>query len=105
MILDETELKLKEDIDIIFSGGYDDKLSPEQIDYIKKLSFLYNHLEINIDSVTFTYNDVKFKISGIGEIPDVYRKHDVLSALRNSDEFKSAYLSFCREYKISNILD
>ena len=34
--LDETELKLKEDIDIIFNGGYDNKFPPDQIEYIKR---------------------------------------------------------------------
>lgn len=104
-MLDETELKLKEDIDKIFNGEYDKHFSPEQVEYIKKMSFLYNHLESDwTDSVTFTYNNVKFKISGISEIPGEYAKEQVLHTLKESPEFKSAYQSFCRDRKIDKIL-
>jgi hypothetical protein len=87
--LDETELKLKEDIDIIFSGGYDDKFSTEQIEFIKQLSFLYNHIDIEDSSIVFKYDNVKFQIIGFNELPSDLQKEHTLHLIRNSDEFKS----------------
>lgn len=103
MKLDETELKLKEDIDKIFSGEYDKHFSVEQVEYIKMMSFLYNHLGLEADSVTFTYNDVKFRITGILEIPDAFRKDHVIHALKGSSDFKLAYQSFCRNWKLGSL--
>jgi len=121
MKLDETELKLKKDIDIIFNGGYDDKPTTDflnhleltrmfvrsesdQIEYIKQLSFLYNHIDIEDNSLVFKYDNVKLKINGISELPPDFQKEHTMHLIRNSDEFKSAYTQFSRDYKIEKLL-
>jgi len=104
MKLDETELKLKEDIDIIFNGGYDDDFLSDQIEYIKQISFLYNHIDIEDNSLVFKYDNMKLKINGISELPPDFQKEHTMHLIRNSDEFKSAYTQFSRDYKIKNFL-
>lgn len=105
--LDETELKLKEDLDVIFSGGYD-KLSKEQVEYCKEFSFLYNHTTFEDRDIIFSYNNLKFKISNVPEedvfLSDQMIKDQVLYQLRSSEEFKMAYKQFVRDYKIDKIL-
>ena len=102
--LDETELKLKEDIDIIFNGGYDDKFPPDQIEYIKQLSFLYNHIDVEDGLIVFKYDNMKLQILGVDELPSDFQKEHTLHLIRNSDEFKSAYTQFSRDNKIEKIL-
>jgi hypothetical protein len=104
MKLDETGLKLKEDIDIIFNGGYDDDFLSDQIEYIKQISFLYNHIDIEDNSLVFKYDNMKLKINGISELPPDFQKEHTIHLIRNSDEFKSAYTQFSRDYKIKNLL-
>ncbi len=106
--LDETELKLKEDLDVIFSGGYDSKLSKEQIEYCKEFSFLYNHITFEGRDIIFFYEELKFKIKSVPEedifLPNQMIKDQMFYSIRNSDEFKSAYKQFIRNYKIEKIL-
>ena len=111
--LDETELKLKEDLDVIFSGGYDNiilpsfttKLSKEQVEFCKELSFLYNHIVFEDRDIIFSYNNLIFKISNVPE-GDMFLmlKDQVFYSIRNSEEFKMAYKKFVRDYKIDKIL-
>ena len=113
--LDETELKLKEDLDVIFSGGYDSnnplttgKLSKEQVEYCKELSFLYNHTTFDNKDIIFSYNNLKFKISNVPEgdmfLSNQMIKDHILHQLRSSEEFKMAYKQFTRDYKIGKII-
>jgi hypothetical protein len=106
--LDETELKLKEDLHVIFSGGYDSKLSKEQVEYCKEFSFLYNHIVFENRDIIFSYNNLNFKISNVPEedifLPNQMIKDQFLYQLRSSEEFKTSYKQFLRDYKIDKIL-
>jgi hypothetical protein len=106
--LDETELKLKEDLHVIFSGGYDSKLSKEQVEYCKEFSFLYNHTAFEGRDIIFSYNNLNFKISNVPDedifLPVQMIKDQMFYSLRNSEEFKMAYKQFIRDYKISKII-
>ena len=106
--LDETELKIKEDIDVIFSGGYDKGLTKEQVEYCKEFSFLYNHITFEGRDLVFKYGGFNLKISNIPDeelfVTTDMIKDQVLYSLRNSDEFKSAYKQFIRDYKIEKLL-
>ena len=104
MILDETELKIKEDIDIIFNGGYGDMFDVEKIETLKEFSFLYNNITIEYKSVVFSYNETKFKVTDIHHLPEEFRKDHVLYHIRASEEFKSSFKSFCRDWKINKIV-
>jgi hypothetical protein len=109
MKLNEVELKLKEDIEVIFSGGYDDSLSPEQVEYCKVMSFLYNHIRFESGDIIFFYDDINLKIRDV-DMDDfslymgVNPKDHIISLIKNTEEFKSAYNRFLRDRKINNIL-
>lgn len=112
MILNETDLKIKEDIDIIFSGGYDNDFSEKEINRIKELSFIYNHTEIKDSSFIFKYNSITITIGGSfkGIIGD-YKNYIniIITELKSYDEFKNEYQSFCKTYNrdkmINKLLD
>jgi len=106
--LDETEIKLKENLDVIFSGGYDSKLSKEQVEYCKEFSFLYNHTTFEGRDIIFSYNNLKFKIKNV-PYEDIFLtnqmiKDQFLYQLRSSEEFKMSYKQFLRDYKIDKII-
>jgi hypothetical protein len=108
MNLNETEQKLKDNIEVIFSGGYDDSLSMEQVEYCKMMSFLYNHIGFESGDIIFFYNDIELKIKYV-DIDDflhmgVNPKDHIISLIKNTEEFKSAYNRFLRDRKINNIL-
>jgi hypothetical protein len=68
MKLSDWEEKLVDDIDIIFSGGYNEKFNEEQIEGVKQLSFLLKHIEMVDNSIIFSYDSYKFIIQGIDEL-------------------------------------
>lgn len=110
MILSETELKMKEDINIIFSGGYDNSLTLEQLNMIKRFSFLFNHISYKNYIVTFEYGDYKIGVN----VPDVtilethgwYEelKNYITYSIRHMEGFESAYKQFTRDFKIKSLL-
>jgi hypothetical protein len=106
--LDDTELKLKEDLDVIFSGGYDSELTQLQIEYCKEFSFLYNHIVFEGRDIIFSYNDLNFKIKNVPDedifLPNQMIKDQMFYQIRSSDEFKMAYKQFIRDYKIDKLL-
>ncbi len=106
--LDETELKLKEDLDVIFSGGGYNKLSKEQFEYCKEFSFLYNHTVFECRDIIFSYNNLKFKISNVPEedmfLSNQMIKDQIFYQIRSSQEFKMSYKQFVRDYKIDKII-
>jgi len=109
MILSETELKMKEDINTIFSGGYDKSLTLEQLDMIKRFSFLFNHISYKNYIVTFEYGDYKIGVN----VPDVtilethgwYEelKNYITYSIRHLEGFESAYKQFTRDFKIKSL--
>ena len=109
MILDGTELKIKEDINTIFSGGYDNSLTREQLDMIKRFSFLFNHISYKNYIVTFEYGDYKIGVN----VPDVsilethgwYEelKNYITYSIRHMEGFESAYKQFTRDFKIKSL--
>jgi hypothetical protein len=73
------------------------------------ISFLFNHINFEPDSIIFKYNNVTIKVSNITEIIHsnpfgVNCEDAILSTIRNDEVFKSAYKSFLRDIKIEYIL-
>jgi hypothetical protein len=119
MILDGTELKIKEDINTFFSGGYDNSLTLEQLDMVKRFSFLFNHISYKNYIVTFEYGDYKIPcdlrfLTNCGvNVPDVtilethgwYEelKNYITYSIRHMEGFESAYKQFTRDFKIKSL--
>ena len=66
-----------------------------------EMSFLYNHITIQNDSVVFHYNDSKLNIEGIS----VLTEEVIFSIIKNDKIFKSALAQFLRDRKINIILN
>jgi hypothetical protein len=104
-MLDDTDNYIKDNLQNIIDGKFDDKFDKEQLKMMLEFSFLYNHISFENDSVIFEYNRVKFKISGISEIPGGFAKETITSAIKNDEVFKSALKQFLRDKKINEILE
>jgi hypothetical protein len=108
-MLDDTENYIKDNLQNIIDGKFDDKFSSEQLKMMLEMSFLYNHISVENDSVIFEYNGVKLKINGINDlinsIPISVDKNEIFSMIKNDNIFKSALTQFLRDKKINEILE
>ncbi len=100
----DVDKKIKEDIDDIFSGEYDEFI-PE-IENLKKLSFMYNHLELEDNCLIFRYGEVILKASFSDDLfmTQFSAQEHICYHIQTMPEFESAYKIFCRDYKINGIL-
>lgn len=105
MHLNDTNQFIKDNLQNIIDGKFDDKFSLEQIKMMLEMSFLYNHLRFEIDAILFEYNGFTFKVSGIDSMHHPLSEDEILSIIRKDSVFKSACASFLRDYKIKKILD
>ena len=54
---------LKDNLQNILNGDFDDKFSPDQIGMMVELSFLYNHVKFDDGSFIFEYDDIKLSVN------------------------------------------
>lgn len=104
-MLDDTDNYIKDNLQNIIDGKFDDKFSPEQLKMMLEMSFLYNHISVENDSVIFEYNGIKLKIDGVSKLPGEFAKETVTSTIKNDEVFKSALTQFLRDKKINEILE
>jgi len=104
-MLDDTDNYIKDNLQNILDGKFDDKFEPDQLKMMLEMSFLYNHISSEYDSVIFSYNGVILKISGISELPGGFAKEHIISSIKNDVVFKSALTQFLRDKKINDILE
>lgn len=111
--LDDTDLFIKDNLDWILAGNYDDKFSKEQLDKMIELSFLYNHMVLENDKLTFEYSKWQINLTNLYEQYSelVYQlgregvKNMIITAIISQDEFKLAFKSFLRDRKINKIIE
>ena len=109
-MLDDTENYIKDNLQNIIDGNFDDNFSKEQLKMMLEMSFLYNHISVEIDSVIFEYNGVKLKINGINDLINsaqigIDYKSQIFSTIKSNMIFKSALTQFLRDKKINDILE
>jgi Zn/Cd-binding protein ZinT len=111
--LDDTDLFIKENLDWILAGKYDDSFSKEQLDKMIELSFLYNHITIENDALKFEYDKLQINLTNLYEQYSdlVYQigkegvKNMIITTITSQDNFKSGFKSFIRDKKINKIID
>lgn len=111
--LDDTDLFIKDNLDWILAGNYDDKFNKEQLDKMIELSFLYNHMVLENDKLTFEYSKYQINLTNLYEQYSelVYQlgregvKNMIITAIISQDEFKLAFKSFLRDRKINKIIE
>ena len=111
MILNDTDIYIKENLNKIMNGDWDENFNnKEEIEMLKKTSFLYNHIKIEERCVIFEYCDKKVKYN-FNSDPLDYQMHlgdfstHLISMIRNSEDFISCYTSFLRDWKINKIIE
>jgi hypothetical protein len=112
LLLDDMDIFIKDNLDVILAGDMDDKFNKDQLDKMLEISFLYNHLTFEKDSLTCEYGDVKVRVNNLYEQYSdlVYQigkeavKNMVITTITSQDQFKSAFKSFLRDRKIDKIL-
>jgi hypothetical protein len=108
-MLDDTDNYIKDNLQNIINGEFNDEFSPDQLKMMLETSFLYNHITFENDSVIFEYNGVKLMISGINDFINSILigrdKNDIFSMIKNDNIFKSALTQFLRDKKINEILE
>ena len=110
--LDDTDLFIKDNLDWILAGNYDDKFSKEQLDKMIELSFLYNHITLENDKLTFEYGKLQINLTNLYEQYSdlVYQlgkegvKNMIITTITSQEQFKLAFKSFLRDNKINKIL-
>ena len=110
MKLNDTNLFIKDNLQNIIDGKFDDKFEPDQLKMMLEMSFLYNHITFeSTDSILFKYNDISCKVNGIKEmISSPYNidvENEIFGMIRNAEVFKSSYKQFLRDTKINSILN
>jgi len=110
--LDDTDLFIKNNLDWILAGKYDDKFNKDQLDKMIELSFLYNHMVLENVKLTFEYGKLQIKLTNLYEQYSelVYQigkegvKNMIITTITSQDQFKLAFKSFLRDNKIKKIL-
>ena len=109
--LDDTDLFIKDNLDWILAGNYSDDLSKEQLDKMIELSFLYNHLILENDKLTFEYSKYQINLTNLYEQYSelVYQigkeavKNMIITTITSQEQFKLALKSFLRDRKINKM--
>jgi hypothetical protein len=105
MKLSTTNQTIKDDLQSFVDGIYDGILSPEQLKMALELSFLFNHITTDIDTIIFEYDGFKVKVSGVHDLPYEYAEETVIHTIIKEEGFKSALKQFIRDNRITKLLE
>lgn len=104
MKLSTTNQTIKDDLQSLVDGTYDGILTSEQLKFALELSFLFNHITTDIDTIIFKYDTFKVKFSGVHDLPFEYAEETVIHTILKEVGFKSALKQFIRDNKIEKLL-
>lgn len=104
MKLSTTNQTIKEDLQSLVDGKYEGILSTEQLKMALELSFLFNHITTDIDTIIFEYDTFKVKVSGVHDLYHEYAEETIIHTIIKEDGFKSALKQFIRDNKITKLL-
>ena len=107
-MIDNTDKYLRDNLDNIMKGEWDDHFNEEQLDQARKMSFLLNHITQNERTIVFEYNGIKLSCpleDPMELIFGIDQKSHLISQIKNTDIFLDAYKSFLRDWKIGKILE
>jgi hypothetical protein len=111
MELDSTDSYLKDNLENIMNGEWDDQLDKDQLEMANKNSFILNNIIIENKCAIFEYADQKIKFDFQNQDPSDFALYGldlysyVITNIRNSDIFMSAYTAFKRDWKINKIIE
>jgi hypothetical protein len=102
--LNDTNIFIKNNLQNIIDGKFDDKFGPDHLKMVLELSFLFNHTKIDKYYIIFEYNGVTLKINAYESHRLLQSEEEIISFIRNEETFKSCYNSFLRDVKINQII-
>jgi len=101
--MDLTDIYIKDNLENIVSGKWDNDFTAEEIKNLIERSFILNHIKIEYGFVVFSFNDLTIKIMGSQDIPTEDSIELIISSIKDDDLFRLALSSFLREWKINNL--
>jgi hypothetical protein len=110
MELDSIDNYIKDNLENIMNGLWDEQFDVEGLEEVKKMSFLLNHIAIEDKCIVFEYNNPVIRYS-FGCDPMDYMqfggdlKTHMFSTIKNDDHFLTSYTAFKRDWKINKILE
>jgi hypothetical protein len=104
MQLSDTNTFIKDNLQNIIDGKFDDKFEPDHLEWLLELSFLFNHLTTDKYYIIFEYNGVALKINAYESHRLMQSEEEIISFIRNEETYKSYYNSFLRDVKINQII-
>lgn len=106
--LDETDETTKGLLKDLMTGRFTGGFEPSQLEYLKKRSFLLNHLAIEETYIEFEFNGNKIRVrhdDPIGaQIYGMDMMEWALAQIQSQSEFGEAWAAFSRDYKIDSII-
>lgn len=104
LMLDDTDNYIKDNLQNIIDGKFDDDFSTDQLKTMLELSFLYNHISVENDSIIFKYDAETVSLNGVSQFPTQFAKEHITAIFKNNEIFKSALTQFLRDKKINDVL-
>lgn len=107
MDIDKTDEYLRDNLENIMNGEWDEKFAEEKLEFFRKESFILNHISIGERNITFEYGGEKivhrFK-SDLSALFSAVNPH-MTSMIKSDEAFLKSYKSFLRDWKIGKIID
>ena len=100
--LNDTNTFIRDNLQNIIDGKFDDKFDPDYLKMMLELSFLFNHLTKDKYYIIFKYNGIGLKINMYESY--IQSEEEVISFIRSEETFKSCYNTFLRDVKINKII-
>ena len=100
--LSDTNTFIRDNLQNIIDGKFDDKFEPDHLKMVLELSFLFNHLTIDKYYIIFKYNSICLKINMYESY--IQSEEEVISFIRSEETFKSCYNSFLRDVKLNKLI-
>jgi hypothetical protein len=109
MNLDETDQIIKDKVDEIMSGKWDEKFDAEHIHMLKRRTFLLNHFAYKDGDFTFEYDADRIVVhcSDVAELSLYFADTNshVIHSIMSDPSFDRAYAAFSRQWKIDGLLN
>ena len=110
MNIDSTDEYLRDNLENIMKGEWDNHFNESQLEIARKESFMLNHISIGEKNITFEYGGEKI-VYNFNSDPFDFHMHGgdfkmhMLSMIKSDEAFLKAYKSFLRDWKIGRIIE
>ena len=110
MNIDKTDEYLRDNLENIMKGEWDNHFDSSQLEMACKESFMLNHISIGERNITFECGSEKIVYKFDSDPLDFHMhggdfKMHMLSMIKNDEAFLKSYKSFLRDWKIGNIIE